>query len=254
MSIFYPINIATSLVATAMRGGVGVNASPATRQPAQLLELYEFEACPHCRLVREVLTELDLDALILPCPKGGQRYRDEVIERGGKAQFPYLVDPNTEVEMYESADIIKYLFDTYAGRSLPIHWQWVEVQRFSSVLASIPRMGLGMSAKPSRAPQKPLELYSFESSPFARPVRDLLCELEIPYVLRSVGRAQAADWVPPALRRSMGAPVEPRTRNRKALQIRTNVVSVPYLIDPNTATELAESADIIDYLNRTYRL
>ena len=254
MPFLYPLNIASSVLASAMRGGVGVNTTPATRQPEQLLELYEFEGCPHCRLVREVLTELDLDALILPCPKGGHRYRDDVIERGGKAQFPYLVDPNTEVEMYESADIISYLFNTYAGRTVPLHWQWVEVQRFSSILASIPRMGLGMSAKASRPPDKPLELYSFESSPFARPVRDVLCELEIPYVLRSVGRAQAADWLPPALRRSMGAPAEARTRNRKLLQARTSVVSIPYLVDPNNNTELAESADIIDYLNRTYRL
>lgn len=237
-----------------MRGGLGVNATPANQQPEQLLELYEFEACPHCRLVREVLTELDLDALILPCPKGGRRFRKHVVERGGKAQFPYLVDPNTEVEMYESADIIKYLFNTYAGRTVPLHWQWVEVQRVSSILASIPRMGLGMSVRRSKAPQKPLELFSFESSPFARPVRDVLCELELPYVLRSVGRAQAADWVPPLMRRSMGAPVEAKTRNRKTLQARTSVVSIPYLIDPNTDTELAESADIIDYLNRTYRL
>ena len=254
MSPLFPINIASSVVATALRGGVGVNTTPAAEQPVQLLELYEFEGCPHCRLVREVLTELDLDALILPCPKGGHRYRDEVIKRGGKAQFPYLVDPNTHTEMYESADIIKYLFATYAGRSMPLHWQAVELQRLGSMLAGIPRLGKGISVSPSRAPEQPLELFSFESSPFARPVRDLLCELEIPYILRSAGRAQAADWVPPALRRNMGAPVEAKTRNRKALQVRTNVVSIPYLIDPNTGTELAEAADIIDYLNRTYRL
>jgi glutathione S-transferase len=254
MSMLYPINLATSLVATALRGGVGVNATPAAEQPAQLLELYEFEGCPHCRLVREVLTELDLDALILPCPKGGHRYRDKVVERGGKAQFPFLIDPNTDTQMYESADIIKYLFATYARRSVPLHWQMVELQRVGSMLAGIPRLGQGIAVSPSRAPEQPLELYSFESSPFARPVRDVLCELELSYVLRSVGRAQAADWVPPALRRNMGAPVEAKTRNRKALQARTNVVSIPYLIDPNTGTELAESADIIDYLNRTYRL
>jgi glutathione S-transferase len=27
---------------------------------------------------------------------------------------PYLVDPNTGVEMFESADIVRYLEDTYA--------------------------------------------------------------------------------------------------------------------------------------------
>ena len=40
-----------------------------------------------------------------------------MVERGGKAQFPYLVDPNTGVEMYESLDIIDYLFETYGQRT-----------------------------------------------------------------------------------------------------------------------------------------
>lgn len=29
------------------------------------------------------------------------------------AQFPYLIDPNTGTEMYESDAIISYLFNTY---------------------------------------------------------------------------------------------------------------------------------------------
>lgn len=253
MSALYPLNIATSLAATILRVGAGVSARPASKQPQQFIELYEFEGCPHCRLVREVLTELDLDAMIYPCPKGGHRYRDKVIDRGGKAQFPYLIDPNTDVEMYESADIIKYLFKTYGERNPPWYWQAVELQRLGSVIASIPRMGLGMVAKPSRLPDQPLQLYSFESSPYARPVRDLLCELEIPYVLRSVGRTQAADWLPPSFRRSSDAVDEPQTRNRIALQARAGVVSIPYLVDPNTGIELAESAKIVAYINDTYR-
>ncbi|XOV82456.1 MAG: glutathione S-transferase N-terminal domain-containing protein [bacterium] len=254
MSFFYPLNITTSLAATFLRGGAGVSAHPASHQPAQLLKLYEFEGCPHCRLVREVLTELDIDALILPCPKGGHRYRDEVIEQGGKAQFPYLIDPNTDVRMYESSDIIDYLFATYAGRAKPWHWRAIELQRFSSVLASLPRMGQGIRVKASRAPQQPLELYSFESSPFARPVRDLLCEMELPYILHSVGRTKMSDWVPPALRQSQLAQHEPDTRNRRALQTRVGVISIPYLVDPNTGIELAESADILEYLQKTYAL
>jgi len=254
MSFFYPLNITTSLAATFLRAGAGVSAHPASKQPAQLLKLYEFEGCPHCRLVREVLTELDLDALILPCPKGGHRYRDEVIEQGGKAQFPYFVDPNTDVSMYEAADIIDYLFATYAGRPKPWHWRAIELQRFSSVLASVPRIGQGTMVKKSKVPELPLALYSFESSPFARPVRDLLCELELPYILRSVGRTSFADWVPPAMRQMQAEQDEPATRNRQALHARTGLISIPYLVDPNTGVELAESSDIIDYLQKTYAL
>jgi glutathione S-transferase len=252
VSALFPLNIATSLAATLLRVGAGVSARPAANQPEQLLELYEFEGCPHCRLVREVLTELDLDAVIYPCPKGGHRYREKVIERGGKAQFPFFIDPNTDVEMYESADIIQYLFTTYGERTAPWYWQAMELQRLGSVLASIPRMGLGMRVKASRLPAEALQLFSFESSPFARPVRDLLCELELPYVLRSVGRTQAADWVPPVLRRSGESVGVPQTRNRIALQERAGVVSIPYLVDPNTGTELAESAKIMAYINDTY--
>ena len=254
MSLFYPLNITTSLAATILRVGAGVAAKPATRVPEKLLELYEFEGCPHCRLVREVLTELDLDALIYPCPKGGSRYRDKVVELGGKAQFPFLVDPNSGMQMYESADIIKYLFETYTDRKPSWHWQALELQRLSSVLASIPRMGLGVYAKPSIKPEQPLELYSFESSPFARPVRDLLCEMELPYVLRSVGRTQGADWLPPVVRKSMSTTGVPQTRNRVALHARMGQISIPYLVDPNTGTELPESSAIIDYLTKTYAL
>jgi hypothetical protein len=29
--------------------------------------------------------------------------------------FPYLADPNTGTEMFESADIVRYLVDTYGA-------------------------------------------------------------------------------------------------------------------------------------------
>jgi len=247
-----PLNIASSLLASALRTGMGIITRPAMLQPELLLELYEFEGCPHCRLVREVLTELDIDARIYPCPKGGERFRPKVLEMGGKMQFPYLVDPNTGSAMFESADIIRYLFQTYTDRDVPLHWKLVELQRVGSTLAAIPRLGAGVRARPSRPPAQPLELYSFESSPFARPVRDLLCELELPYILRSSGRSQASDWIPPAARDSLALENAPETRNRKRLLERAGRISIPYLVDPNTGRELAESADIIDYLQETY--
>jgi len=33
---------------------------------------------------------------------------------GGKQQYPYLVDPNTNTEMFESEEIVDYLLATYA--------------------------------------------------------------------------------------------------------------------------------------------
>ena len=129
-------NIATSMISTFMRANNGIQSTPAAEKPEQMLQLYDIENCPYCRLVREALTELDLDAEIYPCPKQGQRFRPQVVERGGKAQFPYLVDLNTGVEMYESLDIVAYLFETYGQRALPIKWRAGRLQTLGSMLAS----------------------------------------------------------------------------------------------------------------------
>jgi glutathione S-transferase len=32
---------------------------------------------------------------------------------------PYLIDPNTDTEMFESADIVRYLEDTYLLEAAP---------------------------------------------------------------------------------------------------------------------------------------
>jgi glutathione S-transferase len=251
-SLAHDLDVVSSAITTLLRGGVGIATRPAAARPNYLFELYEFESCPYCRLVREALTELDLDALIYPCPKGGERFRPKVEVLGGKTQFPFLVDPNTARSMYESADIVRYLFENYGGGELPLHWRFMDAQKFSSTVAGLVRAGRGQRARASVAPEKPLELYAFESSPYARLVRERLCELEIPYVLRACGRTTASDWVPPGLRRAFGVEAAPETLNRRALLARAGVLSIPYLIDPNTDTALAESAAILAYLEATY--
>jgi glutathione S-transferase len=245
-------NLATSMIATLVRGTSGIQSRPAPAKPTQLLQLYDIENCPYCRLVREVLTELDLDAEILPCPKSGERFRPELIERGGKAQFPYLVDPNTGVEMYESLDIVAYLFETYGQRDLPLKWKVGKLQTVGSMLASAPRASRGMQAKPGFLPEYLLELYSFESSPYARPVRELLCEMEIPYILRSCGRTQLQEWILPPLRERLNITPDSELENRRLLQDREGKVSIPYLYDPNTEEGLFESEDILAYLRENY--
>jgi len=64
---------------------------PASRPAAGTLKLYEFEACPFCRKVREAMSALDLDVLMFPCPKGGERYRPFVLFGKMKATFFALV-------------------------------------------------------------------------------------------------------------------------------------------------------------------
>jgi glutathione S-transferase len=225
----HAIDSASSLLASALRLGAGMRARPVRRRPEKLLELYEFEACPFCRRVREALSEFDLDALVLPCPKGGTRFRAKARELGGKERFPYLVDPNTGRAMYESEGIVKYLRETYDAPAAPL---WLgPLSTVAGGLAAGARMGHGRAARPSRAPDTPLELWSFEASRFARLVREVLCELELPYVLHNVAK---------------GSP------RREAFVVRSGRMMVPFLADPNTGREMFESADIVRYLRETY--
>lgn len=250
------LEVGTSLLASTLAGWRGtMSQRPAQRQPAKPLELYEFEACPYCRLVREALTELDLDAMIYPCPKGGKRFRAKVQTLGGKQQYPFLVDPNSGARLYESADIIAYLGKTYGG---PVRKRAGLRRRLlvgSALAASAARAwggARGLRMRPSKAPKQPLELYSFESSPYSRLAREVLCELEIPYLLRNTGKARLTDIGPPSFRDRLFRAPRDTSRNRKALLERSGHVQVPYLVDPNNRVEMYESGAIMAYLKKTY--
>jgi glutathione S-transferase len=246
-----PLDVLSSTLTSSLRLWRGTMAHGSARQPAKHLQLYEFEACPYCRLVREALTELDIDALIYPSPHGGQRFRPQAARLGGKVQFPYLVDPNSGESMYESADIVRYLYRQYGGRRPPARLlRPIDVS--TSVLAGIPRLRAGAKARPSKVPRKPLELFSFESSPYSRRVRELLCELELPYLLRSTGKAGWRDLGPPALRETLFPDLPVTGRTRTELLERAGKVQVPYLVDPNTRVAMFESVAIRRYLLETY--
>jgi glutathione S-transferase len=228
-----PLDVASSLLATVARLGAGMQVAALGPRPEKPLELYDFEGCPYCRKVREALSVLDLDAVIHPCPKSGPRFRPEVVRRGGKAQFPYLVDPNHGVELYESDDIVRHLFDRYGDGSVPRTLGTWLVTDATSMLASAARLGRGVAYRKAREPKAPLELWSFEASPFCRIAREALSELELPYLLHNVAQ---------------GSP------KREAFVRRSGKMQVPYLVDPNTSAALFESADIVRYLESTYVL
>ena len=82
------LDVLNSTLTSTLRFWRGTNARAAAKQPQKHLQLYEFEACPFCRLVREALTELDLDALIYPTPHGGKRFRPKVAEARRQAAVP----------------------------------------------------------------------------------------------------------------------------------------------------------------------
>ncbi|MDP6979712.1 MAG: glutathione S-transferase N-terminal domain-containing protein [Myxococcota bacterium] len=227
------VDVSSSVLTSMGRLGSGSGVGVLGRRPGQLLELYEFEACPFCRKVREALSTLDLSARVYPCPKGGERFRPQVRERGGRELFPYIVDLNTGVEMYESDDIVRYLFDEYGDGNVPLMLSMGPLTDASSVLSGLSR-GLGGSrVLKSRDPDQPLELASFEASPFCRIVRETLCALELPYVLRNVAKGSLS---------------------REAFEKRSGKMMVPWLADPNTGTELFESEDIVAYLMDEYAI
>ncbi len=224
------LDVATSFASSVLELGAGLLVRDSARQPPALLELYEFESCPYCRRVREALSVMDLDAKIFPCPPGGTRFRPEVAARGGKAQFPFLVDPNTDRWMYESSDIVRYLASTYGDGGVPLGQRLGPLDTLRSSLSSLPRIGK-VRARPSKAPEQPLELWSFEASPFCRIVRERLSSLELPYVLHNVAK---------------------RSKKRDAFVARSGRMMVPFLVDPNTDTAMFESAEIARYLDDTY--
>jgi len=108
-----PLADASAGLASLLRGTRGRYARPA-REPAELLELWSFEASPYCRLVREALCELSIPYRLHNVGKGSAA-RAAFREMSGRMMVPYLVDPNTGARMFESADIVAYLEKTYAA-------------------------------------------------------------------------------------------------------------------------------------------
>lgn len=227
------VDLSTAFGASAVRPYFGTRHRPRSSIPTLPIELYEFETCPYCRLVREAASCLSLDVNIYPCPKRGERFRPKVKAEGGREMFPYMVDPNTGVRMYESADIAQYLFAQYGDGRVP--W-FIERRGFAvatSMIASAFRAGRGLRAVRSKRPERALELYGYEGSPYCRIVREALCELELGYRLHNVPR---------------------QSPGRRAFEMRSGKMQVPFLVDDNTGTRLFESAEIVDYLYDVYAM
>jgi len=219
--------------------------SLATNRPLQPLQLYEFEACPFCRKVREILSYLDIDYVAYPCPREtmkkygviyNSRYRPFVLETGGKVAFPFLIDPNTNEKMYDSDKIIDYLFKQY-GQGIerpPLYRLPVILNLTLNFLCGIwrPFPEHGIMRTPSKTPKQNLELWQYEASPYCRLVREALTTLELPCLIHNVARGST---------------------KRESLKKRTGKAQVPFFFDSNTNTQLFDSREIISYLYKTYK-
>lgn len=238
-----------SLLASSARAWRGTQVIRPAKSPATPLIVFDRENDPDCRLLRELLTELQLDALIQPCPEGGKRFRSKL---PAGAQLPFLRDRDLRCEANGLRACLAHVLKHYAEAGWARHVLASWPMRISSRLASRLRGHAGERVRPSRAPKKPLQLYSFESSPYSRLVRERLCELELPWILRSFGKEQLSDWGPPSLRFSL-KPWSARPGGRRESMLKqTGKAQVPYLIDPNRGMELFESSEILQYLEKHY--
>ena len=106
----------TATVATLLRGLAGSkrqeNARPDNEEMLPL-ELWGYEVSPFVRPVREKLCSLCLKHVLIPTSRGSANRDRLVAKTGVQFQVPYLVDPNTGVELFESPEIIDYLEEVY---------------------------------------------------------------------------------------------------------------------------------------------
>jgi len=196
------------------------------------LIIYEFEGCPFCRKVREAVSILALDITFRPCPQNGYLFRSDIKSKyGEKSTFPFMIDPNTGIELFESDEIIQYLFRAYGNDEVPSSLTGGASTIITAGLGLLPRFGKGSKKMPSNLPEKPLVLWSYEGSPFCKVVREKLCELEIQHTQISCPR---------------GSPI------RQTLFEKTGTFQAPYLEDPNNGVSLFESAAICEYLDKMY--
>lgn len=92
---------------------------------------------------------------------------------GGKSQFPFLVDPNTDTMMYESDAIVEYLYNKYGGGRSPPEGL-VQSTLLTGWMPTLLRIGRGMvryEAANEEPPQQMMQLYNYENNQFARLVR-----------------------------------------------------------------------------------
>ena len=72
-----------------------------------MLDLFVLETCPYCRKVMDFLEKEHMKYRKIDIIDKDSE--ESLIKIGGKRQVPFMVDPDRNVQMYESDDIIEYL-------------------------------------------------------------------------------------------------------------------------------------------------
>jgi glutathione S-transferase len=80
-----------------------------------MLTLYVKTGCPFCAKVLAAGEELGLSFDLKNVADPG--VAEELVEKGGKKQEPYLIDTDTGIAMYEAGLIVSYLRAHYGNES-----------------------------------------------------------------------------------------------------------------------------------------
>ena len=181
-------------------------------RPVKPLILYSYEGNQFCRLVREVLTELDLVYELKSAGKGSPRREELAAITGGSSQCPYLIDTNTGIKMPESKDIIKYLYKQYADFTPPNELLKSVSGVVTPLLAPVYKIIAPLQAGSSRENEfeykselaeakakiyeeiasAPVVIYTYDFSPFCTEATALLESAGIRFKEISLGK----EWLP----------------------------------------------------------
>lgn len=269
LSALYALPLVDGLVlalGSLLRLGSGLTvlagATSSKRPPNKLLKLYERENSGACKVVREALSSLDLDCVIYPVPApassgAATRFGDEAQRLSGQAgALPVLVDENYgdngPLVMNDAQQIVRYLRDEYGNNvkltmADRVRERLVATQLvrglYEVVYLGLLRAMQGRQRACAVRPAKLLELWSYEASPFCVKVREVLCALEIPYVLKNVAHGSQQKRGEFQIRFGKKYP---------AWKQKMHALQLPLLIDANTNTELFNAGDIEKYLVNTY--
>jgi hypothetical protein len=121
------------------------------------------------------------------------RYRPIVQEMIGKCIFPVIVDPNKPSAagnhsqtpdktqaIPDSAAIVDHLWKQYGDKSTPIGISSPMFLSTPVIFRPLPAMGVLVT--PSKLPNIPLELYSYEHEPKCRLIREVSANIEKSHV------------------------------------------------------------------------
>lgn len=98
-------------------GGICKPSNP----PELPLTLWAYEGSPFVKLVKEKFCELQLMHMEISCPPGSAN-QQQMFSEQGRFQVPFLQDPNTGVELFESKAIVEYLEKQYSVAKSPVKY------------------------------------------------------------------------------------------------------------------------------------